>query len=293
LPTPFYKDAYGKQDLSILEGAISEINTLAQDGQTVVIKSTVVPGTNRAFQNRFPKLRFVSNPEFLSASSARVDFICAARNILGGQAEDVEKVDALYKHRFGNSLLTFKTSWEAAELTKYLSNLFFATKLSYFNFAHSVCEKMGLDYNEVRDMVVSDSRIGRSHDKVPGTDNKKGWGSFCFPKDMLAFISFVHDLDLDPKLLQAAWDQNLEDRGEPDWEKLGPSVMSYKYKDDKIEKIAKTAYRFNGGVDKEREDYNDIFGILPKKWEELEQWERDEYRYQALRILETIKRDCQ
>jgi len=229
LPTPFYIDDNGKQDLTIIEGAISEVHNLIEDGseKIAVIKSTVLPGTARKFQKQFPKFKFVSNPEFLSASSARIDFMCAARNILGGETKDTEKVDALYKHRFGNSLLTFKTSWEGAELCKYSCNMFFAVKLSFFNYIYSVCEKMNLDFNEVRDMVVSDSRIGRSHDKVPGTDGR-GWASFCLPKDMLAFLNYSKEIGLDPKLLQASWDQNLEDRPSKDWEKLGSSVVSYK-----------------------------------------------------------------
>jgi len=227
LPTPLYLDDNGRQDLSILDGAIKEAHDLVKENSNkiIVIKSTVLPGTNRAFQLKYTKFKFVSNPEFLSANSARTDFICMSRNILGGEKEYVDKVDDLYKHRFGNSLLTFKTSWEAAEACKYFSNLFFATKLSYFNYVYSVCEEMGINYDEMRDMIVSDSRMGRSHDKVPGENGKRGWGSFCFPKDMLAFINFSKDIGLDPKLLDAVWEQNLEDRGEKDWEQL-PGVIS-------------------------------------------------------------------
>jgi UDPglucose 6-dehydrogenase len=226
LPTPMFDDN-GEQDISIIEQAVSEVHDLVKEGETkiAVIKSTVLPGTNRKLQAKYPRLRFVSNPEFLSASSARIDFVCMARNILGGDPEVVEKVDALYKHRFGNSLLTFKTSWEAAELSKYGSNMFFAVKLSYFNYIYSVCEKMGLDYDEVRDMIVSDSRLGRSHDKVPGENGKRGWSNFCFPKDLMAFINYSKELGMDPELLEATWEQNLKDRGNRDWESL-PGVMS-------------------------------------------------------------------
>jgi len=113
-----------------------------------------------------------------------------------------------------------------------MSNLFFTTKLSFFNYVYSVCDKIGLEYDDVRDMVVSDSRIGRSHDKVSKT-MPRGWGSYCFPKDILAFLNYSKDvLKLDPELLQSVWNQNLKDRGEADWEKLGPAIMSYKYKKD-------------------------------------------------------------
>jgi len=229
LPTPMYLDDNGRQDLSILHEAISAVHNLVNGSEEkiAVIKSTVLPGTNRSFQKLYPKLKFVSNPEFLSASSARIDFLCMSRNIIGGEPKYVEKVAELYKHRFGNSVLTFKTSLEEAEIAKYGSNMFFAVKLSYFNFIYSMCEKMGLDFNNVRDMIVSDSRIGRSHDKIPGENGKRGWGGFCFAKDMAAFINFSEDLGMDPELLKSSWEQNLKDRGSRDWENL-PGVASTK-----------------------------------------------------------------
>lgn len=233
LPTPFYINDNGRQDLTILESSIKEIHELVPENSNkiAVIKSTVLPGTNRSFQLKYPKLKFVSNPEFLSAASAKIDFVCAARNILGGEEESVNKVDELYKHRFGNSLLTFKTNWESSESVKYFCNTFFAVKLSFFNYIHSMCEKLNIDYNDVRDMIVSDGRIGRSHDKVPGTGGK-GYSSFCFPKDIQALINFSQDIGIDPKLLKASWEQNIEDRPSKDWEQLGPSVVSHKNKNE-------------------------------------------------------------
>lgn len=229
LPTPYYIDDDGRQDISIVESAVKAIHDRVEEdsNKIAIIKSTVLPGTNRMLQSKYQKLKFVSNPEFLSAESARIDWVCMSRNIIGGEKEPVERVHDLYKHRFGDSVLTFKTSWEASEMAKYSSNMFFAVKLSYFNYIYSMCEKMGLDYNDMRDMVVSDSRVGRSHDKIPGSSGKFGWGSFCFPKDMLALINFSKDVGIDPLLLNASWEQNLSDRGSKDWENL-PGVVSYK-----------------------------------------------------------------
>jgi UDPglucose 6-dehydrogenase len=231
LPTPYYIDDDGKQDISILENAVRDVHNLVEENSNkiAIIKSTVLPGTNQEFQIKYPKLKFVSNPEFLSAASARIDWVCMSRNILGGEKSSVERVHELYRHRFGNSVLTFKTDWESAELSKYASNMFFAVKLSFFNYIYSMCEKMGLSYDQIRDMMISDSRMGRSHDKVPGENGKCGWGNFCFPKDMLALINYSKDLGLDPKLLNASWEQNLDDRGEKDWEKLS-GVVSYRNK---------------------------------------------------------------
>ena len=230
LPTPMFED--GRQDISIVESVVKEVHDLVKENseKIIVIKSAVLPGTNRMLSQKYPKLKFVSNPEFLTARNNRLDFICAARNILGGESKYVDRVDALYKYRFGNSLFTFKTTPEKAEIVKYSANCFFAIKISYFNFIYDVCEKLGLEYNDVKDMVLSDGRIGRSHlDVVTGAGVSGGrqYSGACFPKDINALINFSKDLGLDPKLIKASWEQNLEGRPEKDWEKI-PGVISKK-----------------------------------------------------------------
>jgi UDPglucose 6-dehydrogenase len=221
--------------LSILEGAIKDVYACVHDGsnKVAVIKSTVLPGTNRAFQAKYPNLKFVSNPEFLTARNNKLDFICASRNILGGEWWPVEQVEKLFRHRFGNSMPIYKTSWEAAEITKYSANCFFAVKVSYFNFIYDLCQKLGLNYNEIRDMVLADGRIGRSHCDVGSgdgvSDGRRQYGGTCFPKDINALIEFSKDLGIDPKLIKASWEQNVEGRPERDWEKL-PGVMTKRNK---------------------------------------------------------------
>jgi UDPglucose 6-dehydrogenase len=231
LPTPMFED--GTQDLSIVDSAIGAIHDLLTENteKIIVIKSTVLPGTNRKLQEKYPKVKFVSNPEFLTARNNRLDFICASRNILGGDEKYVNRVDDLYKHRFGNSLSTYKTTWETAETVKYTANCFFAVKVSYFNFIYDICEKLNVKYEDVKDMVLADGRIGRSHcDVISGSgvsDNKRQYGGHCFPKDINALINFSKELGLNPRLLNASWEQNVDGRPEKDWEKL-PGVISKK-----------------------------------------------------------------
>jgi UDPglucose 6-dehydrogenase len=231
LPTPMNMQT-GEIDLSILEENISAIHDLVEDEETIVIiKSTVTPGTTRMFAEKYPKLNFVMNPEFLTARNNRLDFICASRVIIGG--EELPKSSArirlhdVYKYRFGNSVPIYLTSWEQAEITKYGANCFFATKISYFNFIYELCEKLGLDFDEVRDMILADGRIGRSHANVPGWDEQRGYSGSCFPKDINAFIRFAEDRGVDPMLLRASWEQNLKDRPSKDWEDI-PSAVSNK-----------------------------------------------------------------
>lgn len=222
LPTPMFEDN-GEQDLSIIEGAIKDVHNLVKDGvkKIAIIKSTVMPGTNRKFQQKYPKLTFISNPEHLTARNNRIDFICASKNVIGGESEEAKsRVEALYRNRFGNSMPIYKTSWETAEIEKYAVNTFFCVKVSFANFIYDVCQKLGLDYEEVKDIVLADGRIGRSHMDVPGNDGNKNYSGTCFPKDICAFINYSKQLGIDPKLLKASWEQNLEGRPEKDWEQL-------------------------------------------------------------------------
>ncbi len=230
LPTPMFDDN-GEQDLAILEGAVKEVHDIVKDGESkiAIIKSTVLPGTNRIFQNKYPKFKFVSNPEFLTARNNRLDFICASRNILGGEKDPVERVEALYRHRFGNSMPIYKTTWESAEMVKYGANCFFAVKISYFNFIYDLCNKLGIGYDDIKDMILADGRIGRSHCDVPGHDGSRGYGGSCFPKDLNALVKFSKNLGLDPELLEASWFQNVKGRQVKDWEKI-PGVVSKRNK---------------------------------------------------------------
>jgi len=233
LPTPMNMNT-GAIDLSIIDENLANINELAkpEDKKIVVIKSTVVPGSTRQFANKYDNLNFVMNPEFLTARNNRLDFICASRIIIGAEEQWVgDKMEEIYRYRFGNSTPIYRCGWEAAELTKYGANCFFAVKISYFNFIYELCQGLGLDFDEVRDMILSDGRIGRSHANVPGWDGQRGYSGACFPKDVNALIAFARNRGVDPMLLEASWEQNLEDRPSKDWEEI-PSAVSREDEDE-------------------------------------------------------------
>ena len=229
LPTPMNMKT-GEIDLSILEENLDVIHNKMKDGdptKVVIIKSTVVPGTTRKFAEKYPKLSFIMNPEFLTARNNKLDFICQSRIIIGGEEDSVagDLLEEVYRYRFGNSTPIYRCNWEAAELTKYSANCFFAIKVSYFNFVWKMCQELGLNFEEVRDMVLADGRIARSHSNTPGWDGKRGYSGPCFPKDINALIQFAKSIGMDPKLLEASWAQNLEDRPDRDWEQI-PSAVS-------------------------------------------------------------------
>ena len=132
VPTPSNID--GSINLSILESVIDEINTHGtKDGCVVLVRSTVIPGTTRRFQEKYKNVTLVFNPEFLTERSAKFDFINQARFILGGTPEYTNKVAKLFSTRFGSSTPTIQTNFETAEFIKYMNNCYFATKVSFMN----------------------------------------------------------------------------------------------------------------------------------------------------------------
>ena len=174
-------------------------------------------------------MRFVFNPEFLTERSATFDFLNQSRIILGGHNENTSKVANLYKDRFGGHLPVIQTSFQTAELIKYMNNLFFATKVSFLNEMFEVAKKVDANWDEAIEGFVLDGRVGHSHLNVPGPDGKFGFGGSCFPKDIQAFISFGEEIGVDMQVLKGAWQTNLNVRPERDWEKLeGRAVSSSK-----------------------------------------------------------------
>ncbi len=218
LPTPM-TEATGEVDLSIIKEAVESIWRIAtwnNCSPIVVIKSTVIPGTTESLQVAYPELRMVFNPEFLTERTHKLDFINQSRIILGGNEEGTTLLEEIYSERFPGTPI-FTTSSKAAELVKYICNCFFAVKLSFFNEMKQVSDKLGIRYEDIIGMILTDARIGNSHWSAPGHDGNHGWGGKCFPKDLNALVVKAKELGVDPTMLEAAWKKNLEVREVQDW----------------------------------------------------------------------------
>jgi len=223
LPTPMHEN--GECDLQIIKSCLEEIRQTNIDcsNKIFVLKSTVVPGTTRDLSELFPQFSFVFNPEFLTERRARLDFINTARVVLGGEEKHTKIVEDLYRVRFPHVKM-IKTSFETAELIKYMANCFFATKISFMNEMKQIASKIGADWNDAMNGFVSDGRIGNSHLEVPGHDGQLGFGGKCFPKDINAIIRKAESLGVDPKVMKAAWEKNLEVREILDWYEIEGAV---------------------------------------------------------------------
>ena len=219
VPTPSNKD--GSISLKIVYDVFDEINNLNERPDSIILfRSTVTPGTTRKLKEKYPNLNIVFNPEFLTERSAKLDFINQARFILGGRKRDVDRVEELFRWRFGQTTPVIKTNYETAELIKYMNNCFFATKVSFLNEMYQIANKCGVDWDMAIEGFVRDGRVGHSHMSVPGPDGKLGFGGSCFPKDIQAMIHFMETFDISPNVLLGAWETNLDVRPEEDWREL-------------------------------------------------------------------------
>jgi UDPglucose 6-dehydrogenase len=222
LPTPMVSAEGGECNLSIIENFFS--NVKYKEDQVFIIKSTVPVGTTKRLREEYSLPNIVHCPEFLTARTARVDFICAARSIVGGESMYRLMVKSLLEERFPGTPVYLTTSDES-ELIKYASNCFFATKIIFFNEMRLLCDEMKLNWDSVIQGIVSDGRIGQSHFQVPGHDGEYGFGGACFPKDVNAMIKTMEEHGLNPELLKAVWDENKRIRKDWDWAKNKSSVL--------------------------------------------------------------------
>ena len=218
LPTPMYED--GTCNTSIVEIMLSQINGYGPNkSYDIVIKSTIPPGTTEEWNERFEKLNIVFNPEFLTEANAVSDYENQNRIILGGPRPATTRLKTIFTKVFPKAHI-IKTGSRHAEMVKYVTNAFLATKVSFANEMYQICQALDIDYDKVIEYAQHDDRLGTSHWAVPGPDGDFGYGGHCFPKDVKALISLANKYSLDPKILNAVDSKNNDVRNDRDWEKM-------------------------------------------------------------------------
>ena len=221
VPTPMKKD--GSCDVSIVEAIVKDINDMVVSrnvsGRIVAIKSTIPPGTTNRLNKECENISVIFNPEFLTEANFIDDFKNQNRIIIGGERPSTTKLRQVYSLVFPNTPI-IKTGSKTAEMVKYMTNTFLATKVSFANEMKMICDELNIDYDKVVEYSTYDERLGKSHWAVPGPDGKLGFGGSCFPKDINALIHLAGQLDLCPDVLLGVWEKNLEVRPEEDWKEL-------------------------------------------------------------------------
>ena len=172
----------GAADLSQVYSAIDWAKGRMSDGDVVVMKSTVPPGTGARLKDLLKNgttISYVSNPEFLREGQAIDDWFNPDRIVVGGDdAAAVSKVSSLYENMTAPIVRTDITS---AEMIKYAANAFLAAKISFINEIAALCDRVGGTIDDVTQGIALDPRIGPSFLR-PGV----GYGGSCFPKDVRA-----------------------------------------------------------------------------------------------------------
>jgi UDPglucose 6-dehydrogenase len=227
LPTPSNLD--GSINLDTIYECLEQINEIKDSKAIILLRSTMIPGSTKLLQDKYPELKIVFNPEFLTEKNANEDFINQSRIILGGEKILTERVAELYKKRFGTEKKIIETTFETAELIKYMNNCFLATKVSFMNEMKLISENCNADWEKAVYGFSQDERVGKSHISVPGHDGKLGFGGSCLPKDVQALIIFAKQNNISLNTLSGAWKTNLELRPEQDWNKLvGRAIVKKK-----------------------------------------------------------------
>lgn len=217
LPTPTMADESGI-DLSIVDDVIGQIAKMASGTDKIVIlKSTINPGTTKRYIEKYPKSLFCFNPEFLREASFLQDFVNTDRIVIGTESDDIfRRVSSLYQSITPN-IPIYSTDPTTAEMVKYMANCYLATKVVFANEMYDICEKMGVKYQEVKKMVVADSRIEDTHLDVT---TMRGFGGKCFPKDLLSLRALAKSIGVDTSMLDTVWKKNLKLRKVRDWNEI-------------------------------------------------------------------------
>jgi len=240
----------GHADLTYVFEAAKEISSYLDSYTVIVTKSTVPVGTSskikEIIKQRNPSAKFdvVSNPEFLREGSAIEDFMRPNRVIVGHETEKAKKVmTSLYKPLYLFETPIVFTDLKSAELIKYASNSFLATKISFINQMADLCEKVGADVNDIAIGMGLDQRIGNKF-LHPGP----GYGGSCFPKDTIALVKTAIDFDTEIPIVKSVVDYNYERK-----KSLGKKIVKLMKGNLKNKKISILGLSFKPGTDDMRE----------------------------------------
>ncbi|WP_410981427.1 UDP-glucose dehydrogenase family protein [Bacillus pacificus] len=243
----------GSANLEYIYSACEDIAHSVTKNIIVVVKSTVPVGTNHKIKEHIEKnlngklikVEVVSNPEFLREGSAIYDVFNGDRIVIGTDNKEAGDVIEEINRPFG--LVIYRTSICSAEMIKYASNAFLATKISFINEIANICEKVNADIEEVALGMGLDSRVGNQFLKAG-----IGYGGSCFPKDTKALRKIADNVEYDFSLLSAViefnnkqqyklLEQAIKDFGALENKKVGVLGLAFKPNTDDIRESASLA----------------------------------------------------
>ncbi len=205
VPTPFdwkEKTFNGK----IVDDTLANI----PGGKVVVIKSTVPIGTTNKLQKKYPKLKLLFNPEFLSEATCEADFTNPDRQFVGYTPESYKEAVKVL-HTLPESAFDAIMPAKEAELLKYINNIHGTIEVMESNHYYEVCQAEGLNYERVLKAALASKWVGvpmGRHYRVIKHKGKRGFGGKCFPKDINAWIEYLEGKNIDDSLIRAVRKMN-------------------------------------------------------------------------------------
>lgn len=196
------QDEDGSADLTFIDQAFRDVLAACAEDVTVIVRSTVPPGTGDVLQDLAddlrPRVTVVNAPEFLAEGTAVRDFQEPDRLVFGGPAEATARVEALWRD-VGRDAPRIHVDRITAELAKYASNTFLAARVSLINEMANLCDALGGDVRSLAKIVGLDARIGPSFLRAG-----IGYGGSCFPKDVQAVAAVARRAGVDVPVAEAA-----------------------------------------------------------------------------------------
>ena len=208
-------DINGEVNLKYIFDAIKNIIPFIQSYKIIVIKSTVPPGTAKKVKQYIKDFKLnenlydiVSNPEFLREGSAIKDFMIPDRIVIGSNStKAINLVQDIYEPLFLRDTPVIKTTHETAELIKYSTNAFLATKISFINEIALLCSKLDADVKTISNALGLDGRISPKF-LHPGP----GFGGSCFPKDVIGLLKIMNEYGLSGNIVDAVLKTNFDQK---------------------------------------------------------------------------------
>lgn len=215
LPTVFdeQKNEYDKSCIEEVCQKLEESNYLG----IVVIKSTVEPLTTKKLSEKYEKLKFVHNPEFLTAATAFEDFHNQKHIVLGKSDnvsdEEVVVLADFYKKYYPDAEISYCSCTESESMKSFV-NCFYAMKVQFFTELYCLCEKNGSDYEKIKTLMLKNGWINPMHTKIPGPDGQISYGGYCFPKDTNALLQYMKNEESPSALMEACIKERNEMRND-------------------------------------------------------------------------------
>ena len=214
LPTPYCSDR-NDYNLDPINDVLFNLSNLNYTG-SILIKSTVNPGTCDYFSIKYSNLNIIHNPEFLTARNASKDFENQKQIVLGKTKScsnvHYERVNEFYKNIWPESIISLCKSGES-ETMKLGCNTFYAVKIQYLTELYLLCKKCNLDFEVVKKMMLLNEGMGPNYTNVPGHDGTISYSGMCFPKDTNALCSFMKSNDLPCQVLNSTIEERNIMRG--------------------------------------------------------------------------------